>query len=103
MKPLQKITALICILTIHGCAVREHAFDCTNLANKEESDELLMTPTTLRFQSTDYRFIEERGTLRIYAKQNPTERIEFNAASGRLTTERNQWQCKKFTLDVERR
>ncbi len=93
--------ALIITLS-NGCAVREHSYDCINVANSEISDELVVTPTSLRFQSVTYRFREERGALRIYDQSETSQRIEFNAASGRLQTSQSLWQCKRYTLDVDR-
>ncbi len=94
-------SALMMILS-NGCAVREHAYDCINVTNKEISDELLITPTSLRFQSITYRFREERGALRIYDQSETNQRVEFNAASGRLQTSQSLWQCKRYTLNVDR-
>ena len=86
------------VLMLNGCAVREHAFDCTNLAQRELSDELVMTPTTLKFQSKTYRFREEQGAVRIYEDVSEQKQIEFNVASGVLSVNPDTWQCKKFVL-----
>ena len=103
MRPLISAITLGLVSMLNGCAVREHAFDCTNIAQRELSDELVMTPTTLKFQSKRYRFREEQGVLRIYEAIDSQQRITFNVASGLLQTDIAHWQCKKFSLDVERR
>ncbi len=102
VKPALFGTSVLVMILSSGCAVREHAYDCMNVANKEISDELVITPTSLRFQSVTYRFREERGALRIYDQSETSQRIEFNAASGRLQTSQSLWQCKRYTLDVDR-
>ncbi len=101
-KPLLSGAGALIIILSNGCAVREHAYDCINVANKEISDEMVITPTSLRFQSVTYRFREERGALRIYDQSETHQRVEFNAASGRLQTSQSLWQCKRYTLEVDR-
>ena len=98
MRHLIPTITLGLVLMLNGCAVREHAFDCTNLAQRELSDELVMTPTTLKFQSKTYRFREEQGAVRIYEDVSEQKRIEFNVASGVLLVNPDTWQCKKFVL-----
>lgn len=94
-------SVIMAILT-SGCAVREHAYDCSSATNKEISDELVMTPTSLKFKSVTYLFREEQGATRIYEKADKTAQIIFNAASGVLEIATEQWQCKKYTLSVEK-
>jgi hypothetical protein len=92
---------LMAVLT-SGCAVREHAYDCTSVMNKDISDELVITPTSLRFQSVTYQFREEQGAIRVYEKTDKSKQVIFNAASGLLQITTEQWQCKKYTLSVEK-
>jgi hypothetical protein len=99
-------TALIAALltaavftTLSGCAVREQAFGCEGLAGATASDEFVMTPTSLRFQSVSYRFTEERSSLRIYTHPESGRNIQFNPASGLLEQESFQWQCKRIGIE----
>lgn len=97
------ITVLVLVPTLfQACAVREQRFDCTNLIDKAVSEELVMTPTSMRFQSQAYSFREEVGTVRVYENKGSLERAIYNVASGQLQTPSGQWQCKKYTLSVEK-
>jgi hypothetical protein len=89
------------ISALSGCAVREQAFDCTSVADNAMSDELVMTPTTARFQSVRYQFLEERGAVRSYRQKETGQVLEFNPASGSLKLSDRQWQCKKYSLATE--
>ncbi len=101
MQPMRYLAMPVIIVLVSllpACAVREQAFDCIKIEQQDNSDELLMTPTSLRFQSQAYRFVEEQGAVRIYENASDQKRIEFNVASGVLRISQNTWRCKKFTL-----
>jgi len=83
---------------LNACAVREQSFGCEGVTDGTSSDEFLMTPTNLRFQSQDYRFSEERQASRIYIHQDTGQRLEFNTATGILQRESSQWRCKRIEL-----
>jgi hypothetical protein len=93
--------ALLAIIafTISGCTVREQAFGCEGLTAETQTDEFVMTPTSLRFQSVTYGFTEERNSLRIYTQRKTGSQIEFNPASGLLEQGTSKWQCKRIGLD----
>ena len=101
-RKILRIVGVLASLTaaISGCAVREQAFDCINQSDSAVSDELVMTPTTARFQSTHYSFLEERGAVRTYRQKETGQVLEFNPASGLLIIRKSRWLCKKYSLDV---
>jgi hypothetical protein len=105
--PIRKFCiASACVMltgVLSGCAVREQAFDCTSRADPTVSNELVMTPTSARFQSIRYGFLEERGALRSYRQKETGRVLEFNPASGSLKLHDSQWQCKKYSLATEPR
>ena len=86
---------------IAGCAPREQAFDCAQTGANPNHDELVMTPTSARFQSVRYAFKNESGALRTYAQKETGQILEFNPASGLLRVNDQDWTCKKYSLDVE--
>lgn len=90
------------LTVLQACAVREQRFDCVSNLDSSLSDELVMTPTSMRFQSQVYSFREEVGTIRVYENKGSLERTIYNAASGQLQTPSGQWQCKRYTLSVEK-
>jgi hypothetical protein len=95
-----KIALLIILaLALNGCTVREQAFGCEGLTAETQTDEFVMTPTSLRFQSVTYSFTEERNSLRIYTQRKTGSQIEFNPASGLLERGTSKWQCKRIGLD----
>lgn len=91
------------ISLLFGCAPREQAFDCKTIGTTENSDELVMTPTTARFQSVGYQFRSEQGALRTYAQKETGRILEFNPASGLLRVNQQEWSCKKYSLEVEKK
>lgn len=86
-----------------GCAPREQAFDCAQTGATPSHDELVMTPTSAKFQSIRYAFKSEVGVLRTYVQKETGRTLEFNPASGQLRVGEQGWSCKKYSLDVERK
>jgi hypothetical protein len=97
------LPVLLITLLGSGCAPREQAFDCTLVSASSSSDELNMTPTRARFQSISYAFKSEVGALRTYVQKETGRTLEFNPASGLLRINEQDWSCKKYSLDVERK
>ena len=98
-----KILAVLITAIISGCAPREQAFDCIQAGNPTGNDELVMSPTSARFQSIRYEFRSEQAALRIYGQKETGQILEFNPASGLLRVSAQDWSCKKYSLDIEKK
>lgn len=99
MRPL--LLTIFAVTIFAGCAPREQAFDCVQTGANPNHDELVMTPTSARFQSVRYAFKNESGALRTYAQKETGRILEFNPASGLLRANDQDWICKKYSLEVE--
>lgn len=83
-------------ISLSACAVREQAFNCNGLTAGAHSDEFLITPTSLRFQSKEYSFVEERLTLRVYTSHESGQTLEFEPLTGTLRKGSDAWACKRI-------
>jgi len=93
------IALIAMLVSLTGCAVREQAFGCKGLTSDAQSDEFVMTPTSLRFQSVTYSFTAEQNALRIYTQRETGREIEVKPSSGVLERGLSQWQCQRIGLD----
>jgi hypothetical protein len=68
--------------------------------NPEQTFEMSMTPTSLKYQSSQLSFQEEKGAQRFYATSDGRIRASFNAASGKLIAQMGDrslgWSCARY-------
>jgi hypothetical protein len=94
-----KLLPFLAIFLLNACVVRTQDFHCTLDSDPQQNAELRMSPTTLRFQSVDYDFNEERGASRIYQNKSLSRLLEFNPVSNKLLRSESPdqaWSCKRY-------
>lgn len=68
--------------------------------NPAQTFEMSMTPTSLKYQSSQLSFQEEKGALRFYASPDGRLKAGFNVASGKLIAQMGDrslgWSCKRY-------
>jgi hypothetical protein len=85
---------------LSACVARTQEFHCVMEGNPGQTFEMSMTPTSLKYQSSQLSFQEEKGAQRFYASSDSRIRVSFNAASGKLIAQMGDrslgWNCARY-------